>query len=451
MLSRIFNISTRSLDVYRKALDVTANNIANAGNENYTRQVANISTAFPDKMAGFIWGAGVNMDSIQRVRNNFIDSQLRESTQDSSFFDKQSILLGRVEQTFTEPTKSGLSEMITSFFNSWGELAVAPNSYALRENVIAKAESVSSRVEMINRNLETTKREVFDEFKNKIGTLNGLLSKINELNVKIAQQVESGFQPNDLLDSRDAMVDEVTTIVDAQVYLDSNGSANISIGGVLAVDLAQSVEFKITASNGKLNLTTLQNSDLQQIKGGELGALSDVYSNKIPNYLEQVDKIVNALVNSVNEKHSTAYTIGDPPVTGIDFFSKYKNGVLQVNNEILDDPNKIAVSADGTSGNGDFALQIADINNQPLLNGNTIVESYSSLISKVGNDKASSDNLSASAELVLQQLKQQRASYSGVSLDEEMANVIKFQRSYEASAKLISVADEMLQTLINMV
>jgi len=304
---------------------------------------------------------------------------------------------------------------------------------------------------MINRNLETTKREVFDEFKNKISTLNGLLSKINELNVKIAQQVESGFQPNDLLDSRDAMVDEVTTIVDAQVYLDSNGSANISIGGVLAVDLAQSVEFKITASNGKLNLTTLQNSDLQQIKGGELGALSDVYSNKIPNYVEQVDKIVNALVNSVNEKHSAAYTIGDPPVTGIDFFSKYKNGVLQVNNEILDDPNKIAVSADGTSGNGDFALQIADINNQPLLNGNTIVESYSSLISKVGNDKASSDNLSASAELVLQQLKQQRASYSGVSLDEEMANVIKFQRSYEASAKLISVADEMLQTLINMV
>ncbi|MCH8033276.1 MAG: flagellar hook-associated protein FlgK [Bacteroidetes bacterium] len=451
MLSRIFNISSRSLDVYRKALDVTAHNIANAGNKDYSRQVLNISTAFPDKMAGFIWGAGINMDTIQRVRNNFIENQLRVSTQESSFFDKQSILLGRVEQIFTEPTEFGLSESITSFFNSWGELAVAPNSYALRENVIAKAENMSTRVETIHRNLETTKKEVFDEFKNKIDTLNGLLSNINELNVKIAQQVHAGFQPNDLLDSRDAMIDEVTTIVDAQVFFDSNGSANISIGGILAVDLVQSIEFKITASNGKLNLTTLQNHDLQQIKGGELGALSDVYSNKIPDYLEQVDNIINVLFNSVNQVHSTGYTINDPPVTGIDFFSNYSNGVLRVNNEILDDPNKIAVSADGTSGNGDIAVQIADINNQPLLNGNTIVESYSSLISKVGNEKATSDSLSASTELVLQQLKQQRASYSGVSLDEEMANIIRFQRSYEASAKLISVADEMLQTLLNMV
>lgn len=451
MLSRIFNISTRSLDVYRKALDVTAHNIANAANENYTRQVSNISTAFPDKMAGFIWGTGVNMESIQRVRNSFIDTRLRESLHDSSFFDKQSVLLGRVEQIFTEPTEFGLSELITSFFNSWGELAVSPNSYALRENVIAKAENMSTRVETINRNLETTKREVFDEFNNKIDTLNGLLSKINELNVKVAQQVQAGFQPNDLLDNRDAMIDEVTTIVDAQVFFDSNGSANISISGVLAVDLAQSVEFKITASNGKLNLATLQNQDLQQVKGGELGALSDVYSNKIPDYLEQVDDIINALVNSVNDVHSTGYTINDPPVTGINFFSNYKNGVLKVNNEILDDPNKIAVSADGTSGNGDLALQIADINNQPLLNGNTITESYSSLISKVGNDKASSDDLSASTGLLLQQLKNQRASYSGVSLDEEMANIIKFQRSYEASAKLISVADNMLLTLLNMV
>jgi flagellar hook-associated protein 1 len=451
MLSRIFNISTRSLDVYRKALDVAAHNIANAGNENYTRQVSNISTAFPDKMAGFIWGAGVNMRSIDRVRNQFIDNQLRQSSQDSSFYDKQSLLLGRVEQIFTEPTEFGLSEIMTSFFNSWGELAVSPNSTALRENVIAKAQNISTRVDTIHRNLETTKREVFDEFNSKIDTLNSLLAKVEGLNVKIAQQVEAGFQPNDLLDSRDEMIDDITKLADAQVSFDSNGSANISIAGVLAVDLAQSVEFKISAANGKLKLTTEKGAQLQSLTGGELGALSDVYTKKIPEYLDKLNTVVNTLFNSVNNIHSTGFTSNDPPQTGINFFSDYSNGVLRINNEILEDPNKIAVSADGTSGNGDLALQIADINNQPLINGNTLVESYSSLISKLGNDKASSDNLSASTALVLQQLQQQRSSYSGVSLDEEMANVIKFQRSYEASAKLISVADEMLQTLIQMV
>ena len=451
MLSRIFNISTRSLDVYRKALDVTAHNISNAGNEDYTRQVADISTAFPDKMAGFIWGAGVKMDNIQRVRNQFIDNQLRESTQDNSFQNKKSILLGRVEQIFTEPSQFGLSELLTSFFNSWGELAVSPNSTALRENVISKAQNISTRVETIHKNLETAKREVFDEFNSKIDTLNIELSKIHELNVKIAQQVEAGFQPNDLLDKRDAMIDKVTNLVDAQVSFDDNGSANISIGGVLAADIAQSVEFKVTAANGKLNLSTTGNHLLQQIKGGEMGALADVYTNNIPGYLDKLDTIINTVFNSVNDIHSTGYTIDEPPQTGIDFFSSYENGVLKINKEILDDPNKIAVSADGTSGNGDLALQISDINNQPLINGNTIIESYSSLITKAGNDKATADNLSTSTELVLQQLKQQRSSYSGVSLDEEMANVIKFQRSYDASAKLISVADEMIQTLLQMV
>ena len=393
MLSRIFNISSRSLDVYRKALDVTAHNIANAGNKNYTRQVSNISTAIPEKMAGIIWGSGVTMDNIQRVRNGFIDNQLRESTQDSSFYDKQSILLGRVEQIFTEPTEFGLSEQMTSFFNAFGELAVAPNSTALRENVIAKAQNISTRVDTIHRNLETTKREVFDEFNSKIDTLNGLLSKIEKLNVKIAQQVEAGSQPNDLLDSRDAMIDDVTKLVDAQVSFDSNKSANISIGGILAVDLSQSVEFQITASNGKLNLSTQQNHVLQQIKGGDLGALSDVYSKKIPDYLDKLDNIIDTFVNSVNDIHSTGYTIDNPPQTGVDFFSGYSNGVIQINNEILENPNKLAVSADGTSGNGDLAIQIANLNNQPLINGNTLVESYSSLISKVGNDKAASDNL----------------------------------------------------------
>jgi flagellar hook-associated protein 1 FlgK len=451
MLSRIFNISTRSLDVYRKALDVTAHNISNADNKNYTRQVSNVSTAFPDKMDGFIWGAGVKMDSVERVRNQFIDNQLRESKQDNSFFEKQSILLGRVEQIFTEPTEYGLSELMTSFFNSWGELAVSPNSTALRENVIARAESISTRVDTIHRNLETTQREVFDEFNSKINSLNTILSKIHDLNVQVAQQVEAGYQPNDLLDSRDALIDEVNNLVDAKVAFDSSGSANISISGVLAVDLSQHVEFKVTAANGKLGLSTLQDYKLPEIHGGEMGALADVYSGKIPDYINKLDDIITTLFNTVNEIHSSGYTIDDPPQTGLNFFSRYVDGKLQINSEILEDPDKMAVSADGTSGNGDLALQIADLNNQLVLNNNTFIESYSSLISKIGNDTAKSQNLSSSTELVLQQLESQRSSYSGVSIDEEMANVIKFQRSYDASAKLISVADQMLQTLLEMI
>ena len=190
---------------------------------------------------------------------------------------------------------------------------------------------------------------------------------------------------------------------------------------------------------------------LQKIKGGKLGAISDVYSSKIPDYQIKLDNIVTTLFNSVNDIHSSGYTNENPPQTNISFFSSYNAGDLKINKEILDNPSIIAASADGTPGNGDIAIQIADLNNQQLMSGNTLVENYSSLISEVGSDKASSDSLSSSSELVLQQLQNQKNSYTGVSLDEEMANVIKFQRSYDASAKLISVADEMLQSLLQMV
>lgn len=451
MISNIFNIATRSLDVYRKALDVTAHNIANSDNENYSRQTVNVSTSTPNKIAGLVWGTGIQIDSVTRIKNQFIESQYRKNTGENSFYNKQSDLLSRVEQVFTEPSEYGLSDLMTSFFNSWSELAVTPDSSVLRENVITAAQNITARVDTIHQDLQTIKEDTFNEFNDKTQTLNNLLSQIHDLNVKITQQSGNGSPPNDLMDKRDQLVNQVTSIADTQVYYDPNGSVNISIGGVLAVDVSQSVKFEVIKENGELKLSTASGHVLQKIKGGELGAISDVYSSKIPDYEEKLDNVITSLFKSVNSIHSSGYSNEDPPQTNINFFSSYEAGVLKINSEILDDPSKIAVSADGTPGNGDIALQIADLNNQQLINGSTLVESYSSLISDVGSDKASSDSLSSSSALVLQQLQTQKSSYSGVSLDEEMANVIKFQRSYDASAKLISIADEMLQTLLQMV
>ena len=451
MLSSIFNIASRSLDVYRKALDVTAHNISNADNENYTRQRANVSTGIPDKIGNIYWGTGIQIDSVTRVKNQFIDNQLIKSNGENSFYNKQSDILGRVEQVFTEPSEYGLSDLMTSFFNSWGELAVTPDSSVLRENVITAAQNISTRVDSIHDDLKAIQDDTFSEYQSNVDTLNSLLSQIHELNISISQQIGVGAQPNDLMDNRDALITQLTTIADAQVYYDSKGSANISIGGVLAADTSQAAKFIVKNENGTLNLSTESGHVLQKIKGGKLGAIANIYSEKIPGYLENLDNIVNSLLTSVNKIHSTGYTIDAEPQTNINFFSGYEGGVLTINSEILDDPSKIAISVDGTAGNGDIALQIADLNNQPLLNGRTLVENYSSLISGVGSDKSSSDNLSSSSQLVLQQLETQKASYSGVSLDEEMANVIQFQRSYDASAKLIAIADEMIQTILQMV
>jgi flagellar hook-associated protein 1 FlgK len=191
--------------------------------------------------------------------------------------------------------------------------------------------------------------------------------------------------------------------------------------------------------------------NLAALTGGEMYALKDVYSNKITDYQDQLNHIVNAIRDEVNQIHSNGYSIDEPPLTGINFFDVSQEGRLIVNSTILNDPYKISVSSDGNSGNGDLALSIYEVSNKKIINNLSISEAYSTLISGIGNHKQSADNMAATDKLVLEQLELQKASYSGVSIDEEMANVIKFQRSYDASAKLISVADEMLETIINMV
>jgi flagellar hook-associated protein 1 FlgK len=186
-----------------------------------------------------------------------------------------------------------------------------------------------------------------------------------------------------------------------------------------------SADFVAEEVNGKLNLKVKDGSYPIVLTGGELNALSNVYSKKIPAYQEKLDTVINSLVEAVNAQHVSGYTITDPQETGLNFFEGYVNGELIINQEILDDPNKIAISADGTEGNGDIALAIAQLTDTKLIGGNTLQESYSSLINDIGNDGMLQNNYTSANQIVLEELDQLKASQSGVSVDEEMTNVLK--------------------------
>jgi flagellar hook-associated protein 1 FlgK len=277
------------------------------------------------------------------------------------------------------------------------------------------------------------------------------LQQIQTLNAQIYNLQNAGQSPNDLLDTRDKVINDLSKMVNINVNYDSQNSANISIGGVFAADKVTAVQFQASTQNGKLVVTTKDGAVGLNLTGGQLYADANVYNNKIPLYQSSLDSFVNNLMKSVNSQHSSGYTLDNPPQTGINFFDSYSNGTLKINNLILNDPNKIAISSDGTSGNGDIALNIAGLSSQKQADGTTLLDNYSSLVSQIGTDAKSASDTANSYSLVVQQLKQQQASYSGVSVDEEMTNVIQYQKSYTASAKLITVADQMLQTLLNIV
>lgn len=450
-ISRVFDISRRSLATYQKAIDISSHNIANASNPNYTRQRARISTEVPEKTAQFIWGTGVKIDSIDRIKDGLIEAQIINNAQSYSSHNKESVLLGQIEQLFSEPSDLGISNLLTNFMNSWSELSVTPNSTALRNNVIFNAQNLADKVKNVNNDLNTIKYDVFNEFKDKTDKVNTLLKEINEYNKQIFSFKSTNSSPNDLLDERDSLINQLSELVNIKVSYDNNNMATVSIGGVFAVDGSFANTFDLQVINNKLTLVSANNPNPIELTGGELYSLSDIYSNKITEYQSGIDTIFNKLVERVNTLHQSGYSLNDTTSTGIKFFTGYSGGELIINESVINDPSLISVSADGSSGNGDIAKQISEISNENLINGQTLIENYASLVSKIGNEKLTNEKLAEANNMVLENLKIQRASISSVSIDEEMTEIIKYQRSFDASAKLIKIANEMLDQIIGLI
>jgi len=432
-------------------MDVSSNNIANAANPDYRRQRVILSSEHTEQFAGITWGAGVKMDDIERVRNALTETQITSNNQKHAFNERSAVLLSQVEDVFSEPSDLGISNLMGQFFSSWSELSANPTSSALRSNVVYSAQNLSTKVEDINESFQIIKNSIYYEFNDKVREVNSTLSSIQSVNRQISEALAIGHNANDLMDKRDNFVDDLSKLTNITVNYDADQTVNISIGGVFAVNKGSYTEFEMSTTEGKIAMVSAESGKEVSLNSGEMGALVDVFSKKLPDYQQKLDSVISQLMTSVNDIHSSGYNLESTPQTGFNFFDSYENGKLKITDEILNDNNKIAISSDGTSGNGDIAIKLFEIGDDKVLDGSKLVDVYSTLISEVGSQKQSADRLAEAGSLVLQQLNNQKDSYSAVSVDEEMLNVIKYQKAYEASAKLIRMADEMLDTLMTLV
>ena len=242
-LSRIFDISRRSLATYQRALDSTAHNVANSANADFSRRRVVLTPELPEVNAGIVWGTGVKLVDIQRLRDTFADSQIRSNNQKNSDADKQTQLLGQIERAFNEPTDQGLANSIAGFFNSWSSLAVNPSSIPLRNNLLNSASLMSAKIKDIHDNLVALQGTIQKDFSAITSTVNTSLKNIQELNRQIYESKVMGSSSADLEDQRDLLIDDLSKMVNITVSYDSGGSANISVGGILAADRFNYTEF----------------------------------------------------------------------------------------------------------------------------------------------------------------------------------------------------------------
>jgi flagellar hook-associated protein 1 FlgK len=451
-IRNLLNTARSGLFAQQTALNATGNNIANANTEGYSRQRVEMQASRSTAWGSYAIGSGVEVATIKRMRNEYIDSQYRSQSQSLNYWQTLETQLSTLENTFGEPSDSGLSTTINAFFDSWQDLSNDPDSVIARDSVLFKGRALAQKFNYLHSQLVDQQKTVTSEITDQASELNSLAGQIAQLNSHLNAISPGSEGTANLLDQRDKLLDRMNEIADVQVVESSNGQVTLSLGGKIFVEHTGVTAMSATQVGNSSQLTWSDGSQVN-LTNGSLAALMKFRNETIPEYSDQLDSLAVDIVQGVNDIHSTGH--GLDGVSGVAFFDADATGAgdIAVNSQIAADSRLIAASSDLQNGNGDIALAISQIPQENLAASGTMTISdfYAAMISQLGNEASEAVSFADGEELVVQQLDGQRQEEMGVSLDEEMTNLIIYQRAYQAAAKLVTMADEMAQTILDMV
>src|SRR3954449_9168545 len=432
--------SLRGLLAQQRALDVTSHNISNASTLGYTRQEATLAASAPlpvytsgGATAGAL-GTGVDVQSYRRVRDQFLDLQYRGQSMSLGDQTARSDALSQVELSFAEPGDNGVANALEKFWDAWGDVSNGPEGAAARQTLIDDARHVTQRINDLQANLAGARQRAAAEYTQLAGA-GGEIGRITDDLTATLNAIRSaemtGSQPNDLYDRRDLLLDQLSSMGQVSVTQSPGGSSDVSLGGVTIVD-ADDTSGIATVPAGAFPLSFASSP------GGRLGALLDLQSSTGPiaSYQTDLASFAQALASSVNGIYSA---------TGTTFFT-FGTGASDLPEIALNEPAiNVATLSGGIGGPSDNSIALG----VTALAGGAADSGYRQLVTRMGNEVAQANRQQATAQTLTDNLSGRRDSVSGVSLDEEMTNIIRFQRAYQASARAMSTTDEMLDTLIN--
>lgn len=450
-------IGKRALMGHQVTLQTVGHNIANVNTPGYSRQRVRISTSIPETSVYGQIGTGLRVDSIYHVRDLFLGDQFREAQKDLGQWTYKNKSLQQIESIFAEPQDNSLNKVLDEFWNNWSALSNDAENSGHRTSTIASATQLIHSFKQLATGLEELQRSIDRDLAGLTGEVNRMTDEIARLNQQIVNQELDGSKANDLRDMRDRIIDDLAGIVDVNTNQKANGSASVYMGAMLLVDGPDSFDIDARADRDGEDVThTLvwsgSSVQLKNVKG-QIAGLVETRDKIIPKYLDDLNRLTKTLVEQVNALHMSGY--GLDGTTGVAFFDpNYTDASdIRLNAEILLDKNKIAASDSANPddrSNGRIAIQLADLREALVMSNqtSTINQFYHSMVGNLGVEAREANSFAGNFELITHQIDNQRQSVQGVSLDEEMANLIKAQHAFDAAARVISVMDEALDTLI---
>jgi flagellar hook-associated protein 1 FlgK len=454
------NIGKVALSVQQMAIDVTGHNIANVNTEGYTRQRVEMSSTSISGYQNLTMGAGVTVDDVERIYDKFIQNQISAGNEEYGFWEGMNNYLERVEIVFNEISGSGINQAMDDFWNAWNDVANNPSGYVERISLLSASNTLSMTINQAHENLTQLQEDISTDIAGSIEDINFKAAQIKELNQQILQTETNGSTSNDLRDKRDLLVNELAKMIDVTVTEDNHGNINISVGsGQPLVSGGSSWKLATVSNPTSLNQdlivwkdkdgTTVEITD--DIKSGKIKGMLEVRDNLISGYASKINELAETIINSVNTLHATGDDLnGDSG--GLFFNAPDANDPAKFMSVAIDDTDLIAAAATSAGvGDNTAALAIAALQNDLTMGATaTFSDFYQSFISEVGNSVRYASNNLSNQKAMVDQLANYRESISGVSLDEEMVNLVKYQHAYAAAAKLISTVDEMLDSLMSM-
>lgn len=438
-------IGARALHAFQTALDVTAHNVANVGTRGYSRQRAQL-TQIRDRLgAQFSLGGGVRTDTILRVRDLFLDQQARSAGSDSSRLSTLNRQLLQIEALVSETGSNGLGAKFDSFFNAFQQLSVNPEDPAIRSLVASAGASLAGAMRGLRAQLWQIESDITGQIDGKMTEINGLTVQIARLNEQISLATASGASPNDLLDQRDGIVEDLSALVEIDVRAGNNGTVDIFAGEAVLVRAGEAKPIPT-----QLNLAAGQLTDGTHridLSGGELAGLAQAQQH-VEEYRRTLDTLAGTLIQRVNATHQAGRTLNG--TTNVDFFAGTSALDIDLSAAVKADPRNIAAGVSGAVGDGAQALAMARLRDETqfALGGQTFGGYYGAWTTGIGGAISANRASLTTQSAVLDQVDAMREAVSGVSLDEEMANMMRYQRSYQAAARVVTVFDEVIQDMI---
>lgn len=462
-LNQLFSLTRRSFQTIQAAMNTVGQNVANANTEGYARrrvtlQTVNlrdvgIYTALPPHT---VTGLGVSIASYERLRDHLLDVAAWDTRASLGAADEETRLFQVLESLLAARDDTNLASLLNDFWNRWTDLANHPTDTGVREALRAQAQTLIDAFHRLARDLDTLTTQTTDALHSTVDRANNLLQELAALNTTIQTARKKGNPDLVAEDRRDQLVSELAELLPVQVQPSSDNTYQLIVHGLALVQGDQVMPLTLNLSSSPPTLTFGNTGIAFRAPAGQdgrIGAQLRMLTQTIPDIRQRLDTLAATLVGEINSRHVNGY--GLDGLTGRAFFNPagISATTIALSADVLANSRTIAAAGDPTApGDNSIALQIASLRDGLLLGGGTeTAETYAAgLAGSMGAAARNATSRLERARATIEYLDALQQGVKGVSLDEELTNLIRFQQAYAATARVLDTARSMMDTLLNL-